>query len=111
MNKKCAIFLTTILGLSSPNLFFTEAASAQTAETQRILDDYNSFIDDMSQFTYYLEQQQQQQMDALSSSCSSGNQSACNELNYMLDRQIRAQEDLIRRRQNEIESMGNPYEF
>lgn len=30
-------------------------------------------------------------MNALSSSCSGGNQSACNELNYMLNQQIKAQ--------------------
>ena len=97
MKKKCAVFLTTILGVFSPSLIITNPVSAQTAETQQILNDYNSMINDASQLANYLEQQQQQQMNALSSSCSGGNQSACNELNYMLDQQIKAQENSLKR--------------
>ncbi|MFM2314509.1 MAG: hypothetical protein RLZZ04_3785 [Cyanobacteriota bacterium] len=94
MNKKIIVTLTAMLGLCSTNLMFANAASAQmSSEVQQLLDETDDVINNATQFLNYSEQQRQQEMNALSSSCNSGNNQACMQYQIRLNAEDRAIEN------------------
>ena len=91
MNKRNLFTLTAMLGLCSTSFMFVNAASAQVSwEVQQLLDENDALTREIEEFVQNTEQQRQEEMNALSSSCNSGDSDACLEHEIRLRAEDRA---------------------